>query len=282
MQLLELFHEITLRPQSAKELKALILQLAVQGKLTVNWRAANQGVKPATELLKRIEAEKAQLIKEKKIKKEDPLPPIKEDEKPFELPEGWDWCRVSALVTIKGGKRIPKGYTMADRETPYVYIRVTDMKNGTVLMSNLQFIEKEVFDQISSYTISKNDLYITIAGTIGDVGEIPDELDGMSLTENAAKLIVYQIDKKYLKNLLSSQLCQNQFLDKVNQMAQPKLALHRIGSTLIPLPPVQEQNAIVEKVSQLMAFCDELEEQIKQNQTYAEQLMQSVVREVVG
>ncbi|MGV8914666.1 MAG: restriction endonuclease subunit S [Kaistella sp.] len=265
---------------AVKKLREAVLQLAVQGKLTVDWRKSNLDTEPATELLKRIQKEKAQLIKDKKIKKESPLPPISDDEVPYELPESWVWCRVGDLTTIKGGKRIPKGYELSDEKTDHVYIRVTDMKNGTVISSKLKYITEDIFEIIKSYTISKDDLYITIAGTIGDVGEIPSELDNMNLTENAAKLIIYKIDKIFLKTLLRSNLCQSQFIGKVNQMAQPKLALHRVASTIIPLPPLEEQKAIVEKVNALMLLCDQLEQEVENSKYLNEQLMKSVLREV--
>lgn len=295
-----------------KKLRESILQLAVQGKLTKNWRETHpcspvlgelsaglrgkdlqpprhsdtppsQGgeyIEHASVLLEKIKDEKAQLIKDKKIKKEKPLPEITEDEIPYELPEGWCWCRVGELTTIKGGKRIPKGYQLSDDETPFVYIRVTDMKNGTVLTNKLKYITEEIHEIIKQYTISKDDLYITIAGTIGDVGEIPDQFNNMNLTENAAKIMLYDLNKSFMKLTLTSGLCRKQFLDKVNQMAQPKLALHRVASTLFPLPPVEEQKAIVAKVKALMGLCNSLEQHIEHSTTQVEQLMQSCLKEV--
>jgi type I restriction enzyme S subunit len=266
---------------NVKKLREAVLQLAVQGKLTTKWRSANPNVEPASELLKRIKTEKEQLVKEKKIKKEKPLPAITKDEIPYGLPDGWQYSRVANVATIKGGKRIPKGYNLSDIPSPYFYIRVTDMKNGSVNLNGLKYISKDVHEIIKAYTISKNDLYITIAGTIGDVGEVPTELDGMNLTENAAKIVFYKVDKFYLKALLRSNVCQNQFLGKVNQMAQPKLALHRIGSTIIPIPPIEEQKAIVEKVNALMGLCDALEQEITKNNTQVQDLMRSCLREVL-
>tara|TARA_B110000259_G_scaffold121715_1_gene138137 strand:- start:217 stop:1203 length:987 start_codon:yes stop_codon:yes gene_type:complete len=266
--------------KNIKSLRETILQLAVQGKLTVQWRKENPSVEHASELLKRVEVEKQQLIAEKKIRKEKPLHPLEDLDKPYELPKGWAWSMIGAVSTIKGGKRIPKGYQLTDKKTPHKYIRVTDMKGGTVSFSRLKYITEDVYEIIKAYTISKDDLYITIAGTIGDVGIIPEELHNMNLTENAAKIIIYEVDKIYLKILLNSHVCQSQFLDKVNQMAQPKLALHRIASTLIPVPPLKEQQAIVEKVNSLMALCDELEQQVDNSQTQIEQLMQSCLKEV--
>lgn len=199
MQLLKHFHKLSVHPKNASELKGLILQLAIQGKLTADWRQTYPNIKSASELLNQVQKEKEQLVKDKKLRKEKSLSKITKDEIPYTIPEGWVWCRVGNLTTIKGGKRVPKGYQLSDIESDHVYIRVTDMKNGTIISSKLKYISEEVFQIIKSYTISKDDLYITIAGTIGDVGIIPEEFDNMNLTENAAKIVNYQVDKIFLK-----------------------------------------------------------------------------------
>jgi type I restriction enzyme S subunit len=280
MKLLDYFKELTIHPKNAKELKGLILQLAVQGKLTQQWRADNPAVEPASALLAKINEEKEQLINDKKIKKEKSLPAIAQQEIPYELPETWEYSRLANIATIKGGKRIPKGHQLSECITPYVYIRVTDMKNGSVKLKGLKYITQEVRDLIKLYTISKEDLYITIAGTIGDVGEIPEEFDGMNLTENAAKIMFYQVDKIYLKTLLRSRVAKSQFLDKVNQMAQPKLALHRIASTILPIPPLEEQKAIVKTVNRLFAEVEQLEEQTKARIQLKEDFVTSALQDL--
>jgi type I restriction enzyme S subunit len=265
-QMAKVFPEIFNDKQTIKTLRETILQLAVQGKLTAKWRSSRASLptyQTAHELLAQIKAEKAQLIKEKKIKAEKPLPAIEADEIPFELPEGWVWCRLGEVCEIKGGKRVPAGYQLLEIPTEHVYIRVTDMKNGSVNKNNLRYISKEIFEQIKNYTISKNDIYITIAGTIGSVGKIPDELDGMNLTENAAKIIFKEIDKSWLINTLNSIEIQKQFINEIKQMAQPKLALNKIANCLIPLTTIKEQQIIVEKVNALMGLCDELEKGVE-------------------
>jgi type I restriction enzyme S subunit len=96
----DLESEIQTQKKLLTQLKQSILQEAIQGKLTTDWRKQNPDVEPASELLKRIKAEKAQLIKDKKIKKEKPLPPITQEEIPFELPEGWVWCYINELAEL--------------------------------------------------------------------------------------------------------------------------------------------------------------------------------------
>ena len=164
-------------------LKDKILQLAIQGKLVEQ----NPEDEPASVLLERIMEERDNLVKEGKIKKQKPLPEITEEEKPFKLPEGWEWVRINDICNVKGGKRIPKGYNFSDEKTEYVYLRVTDMKCRTILDDDIRYINEEVYNMIKNYTISSDDLYITIAGTIGAVGKIPSKYNNMNLTENACR-----------------------------------------------------------------------------------------------
>ena len=126
------------------------------------------------------------------------------------------------------------------------------MKNNTLVTDKLKYIDNDIFEQIKSYTINKNDLYLTVAGTIGKIGEVPEMFDGMNLTENAVKFTNILINKKFLMYLVMSDIVQSQFKDKTNKVAQPKLAMKRINSTYIPLPPLNEQKRIVEKLKQIL------------------------------
>jgi type I restriction enzyme S subunit len=121
-----------------KQLRQAVLQEAIEGKLTSDWRKAHpeliSGENSAEALLQQIRAEKQKLVDEGKNKKEKPLLPIKDEQKPFELPEGWVWCRLGEVTTIKGGKRVTRGYKLLKKSTPHIYIRVSDMKNGTRML----------------------------------------------------------------------------------------------------------------------------------------------------
>ncbi len=273
----DLSYELTHQLDLIKQLRQAFLREAMQGKLVPQ----DPNHEPASELLKRIKAEKEQLIEEKKIKKEKVLPPIKPEEIPFEIPENWVWCRLGSICQIKGGKRVPNGYKLLTHKTQHIYIRITDMKNGTIPDNDLRYISDDVFDLIKNYIIKKEDLYITIAGTIGQVGEVPAKFDSMNLTENAARIILYGSDKIFLRFLLNTSFIQEQFVDRTKKMAQPKLALKRIETTLIPLPPLSEQQRIVTKLEQLTHYCDELEQRIKQSQAQNEQLLKQVLREAL-
>ena len=156
------------------------------------------------------------------------------------------------ITSITGGKRVPVGYSLTNQNTGYKYIRVADMKQYSVRNNDVHYISKEIYSLIRNYTISKDDLYITVAGTIGAVGEIPIEFDGANLTENANKIVFTQLNKKCLMYLLSSDYVQTQIKNCTTKVGQPKLAIIRIQNFLLPIPPLKEQQRIVEKIEELI------------------------------
>lgn len=238
-----------------QELKSSILQLAIQGKLVEQRPEEGTG----EELYQQIQAEKKRLIQEGKIKKEKPLPEIAEDEVPFEIPEGWKWVRLGDVASVLGGKRIPAGRTLTTENTGYKYIRVSDMKNGSVSIDSLLYVPSDIYPSISRYIINKEDVYITVAGTIGRVGKIPQQIDGSNLTENADRLVFQFLDQDWLIRCLESQLIQQQIIDATTKVGQPKLAIKRIQELLLPLPPVAEQKRIVAKIEELLPYLDRYE-----------------------
>lgn len=270
----ELSHQLSL----VKQLRQAFLREAMQGKLVPQ----DPNDEPASVLLENIKAEKERLIKQKKIKKEKLLPPISEDEIPFEIPENWVWCRLGDICEIKGGKRVPAGYKLSRKETPFVYIRVSDMQNGTIIDTDLHYIEEHIYQKIKNYTISKNDIYMTIVGaTIGKCGLVPEKFDGCNLTENAVKIEPISISKEFLWQLLQMPFAQYQFIDKTKKVGVEKMAIFRFKSTVLPLPPLSEQQRIVSKLNELMLLCDDLEASIKESQQQNDALLQQVLREAL-
>ena len=275
----EHFDTLFTTEHSIDQLKQTILQLAVMGKLVPQ----NPNDEPASVLLEKIADEKARLVKEGKIKKQTPLPEISDDKKPFDLPNSWKWFRLGEIVSIRGGKRVSNGYPLLSTPTPYIYIRVSDMNVGTIDDSDLKYIDEEMYSKISQYIITKDDIYMTIVGaTIGKCGLVPDKFDGVNLTENAARLTPILVSKYYLYKVLSTPFCQNQFIDKTKQVGVQKMALIRLASTLIPLPPLAEQHRIVAKVDELMTLCDTLKARIKQAQTTQIHLADTIVEQAVA
>lgn len=122
----------------------------------------------------------------------------------------------------------------------------------------------------------------TVGATIGKCGLVPDKFDGANLTENAARLTPFLVSKYYLYKVLSTPFCQNQFTDKTKQVGVQKMALNRLASTLIPLPPLAEQHRIVAKIDELMALCDVLKARIAAAQTTQLQLAGAIVEQAAA
>ena len=151
------------------------------------------------------------------------------------------------------------------------------MKNRTISLDDLKYIDDDVFQEIKNYTISSEDLYLTIAGTIGDVGEIPQEVSGMNLTENAAKLTNIVCDRLYLMYSLLSTNSQEHFSTKFHQVAQPKLSIETASSTLLPLPPLSEQQRIVMEIEKWFALIDQIEQGKSDLQTTIKQTKSKIL-----
>ena len=258
---------LKLSTMNGKQLKNSILQWAIQGKLVPQ----DPNDEPASVLLDKIRKEKERLIKEKKIKRDKNASVIYrgednsyyekfiateevkciDEEIPFEVPQGWEWCRLGSIVSICGGKRIPVGKHLTTNNTGHKYIRVADMKNHSILQDDIHYIQDDVYQMIKKYTISKDDLYITVAGTIGSIGIVPEELDGANLTENADKIVFVLLDKIWLLYALSSEIIQAQIRNVTTKVGQPKLAILRIQNILLPVPPSKEQTRIANKIVSL-------------------------------
>ena len=157
-----------------------------------------------------------------------------------------------SMVSVLGGKRIPAGCRLTTENTGHVYIRVSDMKDGWVTTENLQYVPDNIFPGISKYIINAEDVFITVAGTIGRVGKIPREFDGANLTENADRLVFTILDQDWLILELQSSLIQSQIIEATTKVGQPKLAIARIENLLIALPPLAEQRRIVKKHRELL------------------------------
>ena len=159
----------------------------------------------------------------------------------------WSLRTIGDFALVKGGKRVPKGKSLTDAQTNHPYLRVVDMVDGTISRKDLKYITDDVFVEISRYTISSDNIYISIAGTIGRVGTIPQDLNGASLTENAAKLVfeTTETSPEYLAAVMSTDDVQSQISKLTMGVGVPKLALNRIESIKIPLPPIEIQREIV-------------------------------------
>ena len=254
-----------------QHLRKSILQYAVQGKLVPQ----NESDEPASVLLERIRAEKEELIKQGKLKKDkhesvifrrdnsyyerlDGVERCIDDEIPFEIPQSWLWVRLGSITAITGGKRIPVGSKLTSKNTGHIYIRISDMCEESISTRNLLYVPIDIYPNISKYIIRKEDVYITVAGTIGRIGKIPKQLDGANLTENADRLRLFLIEQNWLIKILQSPFIQKTIIEATTKVGQPKLAIAKIERFLIPLAPVSEQKRMFEKIKQIENFVQNL------------------------
>lgn len=242
---------------SIDALKQTILQLAVMGKLVPQ----DPNDEPASELLKRIEQEKAQLVKEGKIKKQKTLPPISEDEKPFELPDGWEWTTMQGLYPEFQNGLSSRGSSSGKDS---VVIRLADIKNWKVSFADTRAIAITDSEK-QKYCLDKNDILIVrVNGSADIVGGfvLYDDDQNVCYCDHFIRLrLPYKrvIDENYLILVASSPLIRR----KINNLfittsGQKTVNQTHISSLLFPLPPYKEQKCIVARVNELFSLCEQL------------------------
>lgn len=155
--------------------------------------------------------------------------------------------KLGLISVVSGGKRIPKGMGFSKRKTDYSYLRVTDFRNFGINDKTVKYVDKKVYDKISNYTISKNDIYISIAGTLGLVGMVGEQFDNQLLTENAAKITSNSVNPKYLMYVLSLNKIQKTIQNR--GVGTPKLSLELIRDIGIPI--VDDIDKYVDKFDKL-------------------------------
>jgi type I restriction enzyme S subunit len=194
------------------------------------------------------------------------------------IPKDWEAKTIDSIAFVTSGKRLPLGSSLTEQETPHPYIRVVDMRPGTVSLSDIRFVPVKVFPAIKRYRIFKEDIFISVAGTLGLVGKVPPELNGANLTENADRITNITCSQDYLLHVLMSPLVQNTIDSLQTVGAQPKLALTRIRKFVIPLPPSKaEQDAIAEALSDADAHIDSLEQLIGKKRQLKQGAMQELL-----
>lgn len=268
-----------------KKLRETVLQLAVQGKLTAQWRAENPNVEPATELLKRIQAEKTQLIKEKKIKKEKLLPPITEGKIPYELPEGWAWCRLGEVIlNIEAGKS-PRCHSHPAPDKSYGVLKLSAISWGTFNPYENKALPLEI-EPFTNFSVKKGDFLMTRANTallVGNSVIVERNYPYLLINDKILRVIFSDfIDKEFFNLLNKTSVTRNHLIQVATGTSDSmkNISRYNIKLTPTPFPPLPEQKAIVSKVNKLMALCDVLEQEVKQNKAQSEQLMQSCLKEV--
>ena len=199
------------------------------------------------------------------------------------MKEGWEEKRIGDIAEIKGGKRLPKGVKLLTTPTRHPYIRVADFNDfGTVDTNDIHYIPDVVYEQIKRYIIKKEDVYISIAGTIGKSGVIPDYLDGANLTENACRLVLSNnLNQRYVYYFTISPSFIKQIDERTKKSAQPKLALTRLADVIISYPNIKEQQSIVDYLDSAFAKIDAMKANAEKALNEAKALFQASLKEML-
>lgn len=268
--------ELTHQQRLLKRLRQQILQEAIEGNLTAEWRTQNPNAEPVSELLKRIATEKAQLVNEKKIKAQKPLPPITAEEKPFELPQGWEWCRLGDIAEIKVG-------ATPDRNNPEYWGGVINWVSSGEVANNYigntrEKITQKALGESSARVNPKGSILVAMIGQGKTRGQTSILNIDAATNQNVCAIRPY--------DGIIPEIVWYFFLSRYEKTRsdasggnQPALNGIKIRNTVFGLPSISEANEIIKKLRKTESLLNQLEGQISQNQAHAEQLMQSVLKE---
>ncbi len=251
-----------------KELRQQILQEAIEGKLTTDWRATSQKVEPVSKLLEDIAAEKADLIKVKKMKKQKPLLAISDEEKPFELPKSWKWCRLGELLY----ENPRNGYSpkTVDFETQTKTLKLGATTSGSFDCSQIKYIDEDIPED-SHLWLERGDILIQRSNSLEHVGVsaiYTGEDYEFIYPDLMMKLrFAKQLSLKYLHYVLTSPFSRKYFRSNATgaQKSMPKINQGIVANALIPLPPRIDQDEIVSKLESQLDICKALSTEIVEN-----------------
>lgn len=268
-----LLQTIQQQQKYAEMLRQSILQQAVEGKLCEQ----DPNDEPASVLLEKIKAEKERLIAEKKIKKQKPLPPISEEEKTFDLPKGWEWCRLPEIGELSRGKskHRPRNDATLYKDGKYPLVQTGDVARAGTFITTYTALYNDV-GLAQSRMWEKGTLCITIAANIADTGILsfdacfPDSVVGF-------QPFVPELDVEFFKWYID--ISKKNLEKYAPATAQKNINIDILSSLIVPLPPKNELKKITRKTKNILALCDSLSHELFQSKQYAAQLIESVLQE---
>ncbi len=264
-----------------KQLKQTILQEAIEGKLTAKWRAKNPDIGKAKELLEQIKKEKEKLIKDKKIKASKPLPPINEDEIPFDIPQNWEWCRTDDICfSISSGSTPSKDAFIGDDGISY--LKVYNIQNQKIdFHFKPQFIKQKINNtKLKRSILYPQDVVMNIVGPpLGKIAIIPNIYPQWNCNQAIVHFkLIEPLMHKYLYYFLR-ELSFLKYIHFKGVAGQDNISITQSRNILFPLPPIEEQKEIVSTIEKLFTLCNELESEINQNKVTVDNLMATVLKE---
>jgi type I restriction enzyme S subunit len=269
------FDSLVQKPEDVKAFRSSILELAVRGALVPQ----DKHDEPASELLKRIATEKAQLVKEGKIKAGKELPPISEEEKPFELPAEWEWVRLGEISLKLSSGSTPLGGRQVYQSNGPLFLRSQNVWNSGLELSGGAHISADTHRKMGNTHVFPHDLLFNITGaSIGRCALVPDEFPEANVSQHV--VIIRPVLRQYrffLHMVLISDHIQNMVQNVQVGVSREGLSVAKLQNFVIPLPPLPEQARIVARVEELMATCDRLEAALSSMEQEAKKFAQSVM-----
>jgi len=260
VRLQEHFDVLFTTPASIDKLKQTLLQLAVMGKLVPQ----DPNDEPASELLKKIRIEKDRLIAEGKIKGGKPLPPIADEEKPFDLPSGWEWVKLNQLLRKIGAGSTPLGGKQVYISQGVPFLRSQNVWDEGLRLDDVAHISSETHQKMSGTHVFSGDLLFNITGaSIGRCAIVPADFVTGNVSQHVT--IVRSVSKhilSFLHKVMISRHVQQTVMDVQVGVSREGLSIGKLGQFIIPIPPLAEQCRIVAKVDELMALCEQLKLQL--------------------
>ena len=244
----------TFNKKFPEDMKKSILQLAMQGKLVE--QRPEEGT--ADEQYEQIVAEKAQLIRDGKIKKEKPLPEITEDEIPFEIPVSWKWVRLSAICEKIGSGSTPTGGKNVYQDDGILFLRSQNVYNDGLRFDGIAFISEEL-NRPNSVVVAKDILLNITGGSIGRCALVPDDFDKANINQHVMIIRLVNLDLRFWVHfVIISAYIQQKIMDVQVGVSREGLSAEKLKNFIIPLPPLAEQKRIVAKIEELLPYCDQL------------------------
>ena len=255
------------RPDQIKQLRQTILNLAVRGQLVPQ----DPNDEPASDLLKRIQAEKALLVKNGKIKKNEPLPPI-DDGPPFLVPTRWQWERFIEVAAIQSNLVDPKGYP----DSPH--IAPDNIESGTGRLLPYETIRASAVFSSKHLFFAGCILYSKIRPALAKAVIV--DFDGLCSADMYPVLPF--VSREYLHRFMLTEAFVRQSVSEDTRVAMPKINQAALSRILVAVPPLAEQHRIVAKVDELMTLCDQLEAQLTTAQTARRRLLEAVLHQALA
>ncbi len=279
----DLEDKLNLQDTDVAKLRQSLLREAMQGKLVP--QDPNDG--PASELLKKIKAEKTKLIAEGKIKKQKPLPEIKPKDLPsvktgipYEIPSSWVWCRLGEICSKVGSGSTPRGSNYAKTGIPF--FRSQNIHDDGLVYVDIKFISNDVHHEMKSTIVYPNDILLNITGgSLGRCALVSSFFKEGNVSQHVAIIRPIKINATFLHKVMLSPGFQKRIFNSTTGAGREGLPKYNLEQFIIPLPPLAEQLRIVSKLEQLMQFCDELGQSINTTKEQTNLLLQTVLKEAL-